>query len=63
VYYIFLWVIKQVYCIIGDSFKADIKGGENSEIKSILVRNENIGNYKWYCKDLINIMEKIKEIQ
>jgi putative hydrolase of the HAD superfamily len=49
--------------IIGDSFKADIKGGENSGIKSILVRNENIENYKWYCKDLRSIMEKIREIQ
>jgi ribonucleotide monophosphatase NagD (HAD superfamily) len=42
---------------------SDIKGGENIGIKSILVRNENIENYKWYCKDLENILEKIEEIK
>jgi len=49
--------------IIGDSFNADIKGGENIGMKSILVRNENKENYKWYCKDLRNIMEKIEVIK
>jgi putative hydrolase of the HAD superfamily len=58
-----LKVNKNDCIIIGDSFKADIKGGENIGIKSILVRSENIEKYKWYCKDLGKIIEKIKEIQ
>ena len=56
-------ISKNECIIIGDSFKADIKGGENSGIKSILVRIENIENYKWYCKNLKNIMEKIEEVK
>ena len=48
--------------IIGDSYKADIKGGESMGIKSILVRAENKFNYKWYCNDLKNIMGVIEKI-
>ena len=55
-------VNKNNCIIIGDSYEADIKGGENIGIKSILVRNDNKTGYKWYCKDLQNIMEKIEEI-
>jgi len=58
-----LKVAKNACIIIGDSFKADIKGGENIGIKSILVRAENKENYKWYCKDLEKILEKIEEIK
>ena len=58
-----LKIAKNTCLIIGDSFMSDIKGGENIGIKSILVRNENIENYKWYCKDLENILEKIEEIK
>jgi putative hydrolase of the HAD superfamily len=45
--------------IIGDSYESDIKGGENTGIKSILVRKENTNNYKYYCKDFEGILEKI----
>jgi putative hydrolase of the HAD superfamily len=48
--------------IIGDSYNADIKGGENIGIKSILVRSENKNNYEYYCKDLRNIIEEIENI-
>jgi putative hydrolase of the HAD superfamily len=50
---------KNACIIIGDSFNADIKGGENAGIKAILVRTENTENYKWYCKDLGNILTTI----
>ncbi|MDR1127517.1 MAG: HAD hydrolase-like protein [Treponema sp.] len=53
---------KKDCIIIGDSYDSDIKGGEGIGIKSILVRKENKNEYKWYCKDLENIIEKIKEI-
>jgi len=58
-----LGINKNDCIIIGDSYKADIIGGKNIEIKSILVRSENTENYKWYCKDLRNIIKKIEEIQ
>jgi putative hydrolase of the HAD superfamily len=47
--------------IIGDSYESDIKGGENTEIKSILVRKENTNNYKLYCRDFEEIIEKIMQ--
>ena len=47
--------------IIGDSYEADIRGGENMRIRSILVRQENRNNYELYCKDLKGIIEKITE--
>jgi len=48
--------------IIGDSYKADIIGGLNMGIQSILVRSENKNNYGNYCKDLTNIIEEIEKI-
>ena len=55
-------IYKDNCIIIGDSYEADVKGGENIGIKSILVRNENKTGYKWYCKDLHNILEKLGDI-
>jgi len=57
-----LKIEKNTCIIIGDSYNADIKGGEKSGIKSILVRSKNTENYKWYCSDLRNITALIKEI-
>jgi len=49
-------------CImIGDSYSSDIQGGTKIGIKSILVRSENKNNYKYYCKDLSNIIKEIKK--
>jgi putative hydrolase of the HAD superfamily len=50
---------KDECIIIGDSFDSDIQGGIGTGIKSILVRKENTQEYKWYCKDLENIIEKL----
>ena len=58
-----LGIDKKTCIIIGDSYNADIKGGEKSGIKSILVRSKNTENYKWYCNDLKNIMVMIEEIK
>ncbi len=58
-----LRIDKNTCIIIGDSFNADIKGGEKSGIKSILVRSKNTENYKWYCSNLENIITMIEEIR
>ena len=58
-----LGVDKNTCIIIGDSFNADIKGGEKSGIKSILVRSKNTENYKWYCNNFKNIVAMIEEIK
>ena len=55
--------INETDCIIiGDSYRADIKGGLTMGIKSILVRAENTNNYEHYCKDLKNIIGKIEKM-
>ena len=47
-------------CImIGDSYDADIAGALRSNIKPILVRKDNVKNYKWYCNRLENINETL----
>ena len=48
--------------MIGDSYEADVAGAIRSRIKPILVRKENTKNYKWYSKDLGNILEIIASI-
>jgi putative hydrolase of the HAD superfamily len=65
---IFDYVIKDLCtdrnnCImIGDSYDADIGGAIRSNIKPILVRKENNKNYKWFCKDLVNIKECVESV-
>jgi len=52
-------ICKDDCIIIGDNYYADVVGGFNSNIKSILVRDDNTNNYENYCKDFNNIIEKI----
>ena len=56
--------IKKEKCImIGDNYGADIAGSLRAGIKAILVRKENIKNYKYYSKDLSDLFEVMKNIK
>lgn len=49
--------------MIGDNYNADVQGALNAGINAILVRKENIHNYKNYCsslEDIFNILEDYK---
>jgi putative hydrolase of the HAD superfamily len=49
--------------IIGDNYDADITGGLNMGIKSILVRVENTNNYEYYSKNFKDIIQKINDLK
>jgi len=46
--------------MIGDNYEADIKGALKAGINAILVRKENVYNYKHYCESLEGILEIIE---
>lgn len=46
--------------MVGDSFTADVQGGEGVGIKSILVRSEERSDVKYYSKDLRGVKEFIR---
>ena len=57
-----LGIERKNIIMIGDNYRADIGGALRSQIKAILVRKENDKDYRWYCPDLTQLPDVLKEL-
>ena len=49
--------------MIGDNYNADIRGALRANIPAILLKEDNILNYRYYARSIEQVVEVIKNIE